>query len=578
MRPPVSQENQDAQNNPATEADAQPDHLDWHRVHPATPFLDVGLGLIALVVAFVSFSFNQVQDLIELVVFAVEHGTIDFIVKNLAWLLVVILVFAGIVALNWWSWRVRAYAIDHNAVYSRWGILNKQLRKARLDRVQSIDIRQRFMPRIFGMAELTFDVAGGEGSEVTIKFLTKKQAEDLREDMLAQVRAAKSEKAARAESPAEVAPADRATEDTPAHSPHTEAPGTTSADHEKAHRHGAPAGSRITTSLNSGITAVAQDLTETVDSVLMPYRIKSNVSADGRLLMVPAHRVILSRLVSGTTLALVLSALVILVAMAVIALLPNASFSFGGLAGFVGIIAGLASVVKKGFAESNFAVSITGDGLAITSGLLDTRRSMIPLDRIQAVELTQSILWRPFGWWRATFNLAGTSEGDKGSVLLPVGTLDEVMVLLGLVLPDPGVPEDIHGGDLIREAALKKSKGEPVGPAARMFTHQPASSKWLDPISWKSNVFAFTDTMLVVRRGVLERTVQLVPHARVQSLALEEGPLQSALGLKSISIHSTSGPVHPHIYHFDGSNGHALLNDYAERTVRARRVLDGVEA
>lgn len=574
----MSQENLDAQNAPATEADAQPDQLDWHRVHPATPFLDVGLGLIALVVAFVSFSFNQVQDLIELVVFAVEHGTIDFIVKNLAWLLVGVAVFAGIIALNWWSWRVRAYAIDHNAVYSRWGILNKQLRKARLDRVQSIDIRQRLMPRIFGMAELTFDVAGGEGSEVTIKFLTKKQAEDLREDMLAQVRAAKSEKAARAESPAEVAPADRATEDTPAHSPHTEAPGTTSADHEKAHRHGAPAGSRITTSLNSGITAVAQDLTETVDSVLMPYRIKSNVSADGRLLMVPAHRVILSRLVSGTTLALVLSALVILVAMAVIALLPNASFSFGGLAGFVGIIAGLASVVKKGFAESNFAVSITGDGLAITSGLLDTRRSMIPLDRIQAVELTQSILWRPFGWWRATFNLAGTSEGDKGSVLLPVGTLDEVMVLLGLVLPDPGVPEDIHGGDLIREAALKKSKGEPVGPAARMFTHQPASSKWLDPISWKSNVFAFTDTMLVVRRGVLERTVQLVPHARVQSLALEEGPLQSALGLKSISIHSTSGPVHPHIYHFDGSNGHALLNDYAERTVRARRVLDGVEA
>ena len=121
----MSQENPDAQNNPATEVDAQPDHLDWHRVHPATPFLDVGLGLIALVVAFVSFSFNQIKDLIELVVFAVEHGTLDFIVKNLAWLLVGVAVFAGIIALNWWSWRVRAYAIDHNAVYSRWGILNK---------------------------------------------------------------------------------------------------------------------------------------------------------------------------------------------------------------------------------------------------------------------------------------------------------------------------------------------------------------------------------------------------------------------------------------------------------------------
>ncbi|WP_293877630.1 PH domain-containing protein [uncultured Brevibacterium sp.] len=574
----MSQENPDAQNNPATEVDAQPDHLDWHRVHPATPFLDVGLGLIALVVAFVSFSFNQIQDAIELFTLAREHGVLDFIVQNLVWLLGGVLVLVGIVALNWWSWRVRAYAIDHNAVYSRWGILNKQLRKARLDRVQSIDIRQRFMPRIFGMAELTFDVAGGEGSEVTIKFLTKKQAEDLREDMLAQVRAAKSEKAAPVESPAEVAPTGLAPEDTPAHSPHTEAPGTTSADHAKAHRRGAPAGSRITTSLSTGISTVAEDLTETVDSVLMPYRIKSNVSDDGRLLMVPAHRVILSRLVSTPSLILVMATLVVLASIAVIAFLPETSFSFGGLAGLFGLVAAVGAIVKQGLAESNFAVSITGDGLAMTSGLLDTRRSVIPLDRIQAVELNQSLLWRPFGWWRATFNLAGTSETGKESVLLPVGTLDEVMVLLGLVLPDPGVPEDIHGGDLIREAALKKSKGEPVGPAARMFTHQPASSKWVDPISWKSNVFAFTDTMLVVRRGVLNRTVQLVPHARVQSLALEEGPLQSALGLKSISIHSTSGPVHPHIYHFDGAYGHALLNDYAERTVRARRVLDGVEA
>lgn len=73
----------DAQNVPATDSD----QLNWRRVHPATPFLDVGLGLIALIVALVSTSIGEIQDAIELFMLAREHGVLDFIVQNLAWLL-----------------------------------------------------------------------------------------------------------------------------------------------------------------------------------------------------------------------------------------------------------------------------------------------------------------------------------------------------------------------------------------------------------------------------------------------------------------------------------------------------------
>lgn len=576
----------DSQSTPANDTDS----LDWTRVHPLTPFLDVGFGLVAMIFAFVTFILNDIQEAAEVAKTAVEHGVGTYILEHMWWTLIAVAVLVIITVGSWWSWRVRAYAIDHDAVYSRWGILNKQLRKARLDRVQSIDINQKLSARLFGMAELKFDVAGGAGSEVVIKYLTKKQAEELREDMLQRVRTAKRGESGSQQEPtsagpssspnAEVTDSDLA-EVTSAGSNEQGQTQATAEDVAKAHRPGAPVGSRISTALSAGVTAVSEDIADTVNSALLPYRIKSNVGDDGRLLMVPAHRVLLSRLASSGTIVLIVLLLITVVGIVATAVMGDVSFSVsGGLAALVGMAGALFSMASSAFKDSNFSVAITADGLVITSGLLETQRRVIPLDRIQAVELRQGLLWRAFGWWRVNFNMAGTSDAGTSSLLLPVGTMDEVMALLGLVLPDPGLRPDqeIHGGDLIREAALTKRDGQPLGPAASLYTHQPSSSKWLDPLSWKTNKFAFTDTMLVVRRGVMTRVVQMVPHARVQSMALREGPLQSAFGLATLSVHSTTGPVFPRIKHMSRAHGPDLLNDYAAMTVHARKVLDGVAA
>src|SRR5699024_9460213 len=70
-----------------------------------------------------------------------------------------------------------ALPIYAESIYYRRGLLSKKLRKARLDRVQSIDLQQKLLPRILGMAELVFDVAGGAGSNISLKYLSKKRAE-----------------------------------------------------------------------------------------------------------------------------------------------------------------------------------------------------------------------------------------------------------------------------------------------------------------------------------------------------------------------------------------------------------------
>lgn len=564
--------------------------LTWHRVHPLTPLLDTGLAAIALLGALFSVLIQNLQNVGEKIVFqgGSARSEMEFLRDNLTWILlgvggfVLIVVLAGL--LSWMSWRARAYAVDSDAVYFRSGILSKQLRKARLDRVQSIDINQKLIPRILGMAALTFEVAGGEKSSVVIKYLRRSASEELRAVMLERVRLAKADdetgrsqvSAVSQDTGPEVPagtgePAPPVTEQRQAGQ--TSAPEDAHTRLVRSQRTGAPLGSRIIARLDAEANALASDLTDTVNSTLAPYRAKSTVSADGRILSAPAHRVILAGLLSSETVVLVGVALVLVVLSIVFMFRIGPGASIGMLAGLTGVLGGLFSAVKKTLKEANFSVALTEDGLMITSGLLETTRRLIPLDRIQAVEVKQNLLWRKPGWWAVSFNIAGKGEKDS-STLFPVGTLDDIMVLLGLVLPDPGVSGEINGGDLIREAMLKRRDGAPVGPAAGLYTGQPASSKWVDLISYRVNCYALTATMLVVRRGVLTRSVTLVPHARVQSMRLGTGPVQTALGLRTLGVHSTSGPVRPAIRHMDATGARDLMFDYLERTRLARHELD----
>ncbi|MBE8145977.1 PH domain-containing protein [Brevibacterium casei] len=80
------------------------------------------------------------------------------------------------------------YRVDDEAIYARSGLIAKKVRKARLDRVQSIDLQQKLLPRLLGLAELVFDVAGGKGSNVSLKYLSRKRADLPRDELLAAVR------------------------------------------------------------------------------------------------------------------------------------------------------------------------------------------------------------------------------------------------------------------------------------------------------------------------------------------------------------------------------------------------------
>jgi len=66
-----------------------------------------------------------------------------------------------------------------------------------------------------------------------------------------------------------------------------------------------------------------------------------------------------------------------------------------------------------------------------------------------------------------------------------------------------------------------------------------------------------------------------VPHARVQSLGLEQGPLQRRLDLASVTVVSTPGPVSARLGHLATRDAERFLDDVARRARVARREVPG---
>ncbi|WP_165553516.1 PH domain-containing protein [Kribbella capetownensis] len=84
-------------------------------------------------------------------------------------------------ALSWWftKWQLTDDAIRVDS-----GFLFRRTRIIRFDRIQAIDVAQPFVARLFGMAELRMDVAGGGKSDGKLSYFTYEEAGRLRTTLL----------------------------------------------------------------------------------------------------------------------------------------------------------------------------------------------------------------------------------------------------------------------------------------------------------------------------------------------------------------------------------------------------------
>lgn len=381
----------------------------WRRVHIITPLLEVWQIIVAIIAFATVRILNELQE-------AMNAGLGNAIMDRLFLVaLVSVLVIAFLVLYTFLQWRVTAYALTDSALWFRKGILNRNQRHARLDRIQAVDITQPVLARLVGLGKLDVEVAGGSDSNITIGFLKVSELEALRGEILARAAGLKMS----GQSPAQASAMGSQGYAAPYGAPQAASPyAPTQAPYGGAQSTQAPYSpvpqgqypQAPAMPAQPGAMPQPANFSYTGE-VFAPSTIP--VAPERELYQVPMGRLLGSQLLS-------MSALVSVLALIVIIVIGAASIPYIGLAGITASLGGVAMVGlsvasfhwNRFASEANFRLAISPDGLRLRRGLLSTRSQTIPPRRIHAIEIQQPFLWRFFGWYRVLILQAGYGAKD----------------------------------------------------------------------------------------------------------------------------------------------------------------------
>ncbi|MFE3167414.1 PH domain-containing protein [Streptomyces sp. NPDC059224] len=190
--------------------------------------------------------------------------------------------------------------------------------------------------------------------------------------------------------------------------------------------------------------------------------------------------------------------------------------------------------------EYDWTVGESPDGLRIDHGLLDRTHETVPPGRVQTVRIVEPLLWRPLRWVRVELDVAGSAN----SVLVPVAPRTVAESVVARVLPGVTVP-----GELPRP---------------------PRRARWCVPLWWRGYGLAVTETVFAARHGLLRRRLALVPHAKVQSVRLTQGPWERLWRVADVHVDTGAGKTVTARLR-DAEAAASLLREQAERSRTGRR-------
>ncbi|MEU6302646.1 PH domain-containing protein [Streptomyces chartreusis] len=201
-----------------------------------------------------------------------------------------------------------------------------------------------------------------------------------------------------------------------------------------------------------------------------------------------------------------------------------------------------ASSVGRFVTEYDWTVGESQDGLRIDHGLLDRAHETVPPGRVQTVRIVEPLLWRRRGWVRVELDVAGSAN----SLLLPVAPREVAESVVARVLPGVTVPS-------------RASLSRPPRRAGRCV-----------PLWWRGYGLAVTDAVFAARTGLLRRSLALVPHAKVQSVRLAQGPWERLWGVADVHVDTGANKTVTARLR-DAEEASELLRGQGERSRTGRR-------
>lgn len=565
------------------------------RLHWLTPILKTWQLVLALI-AFLAY--QNLQEIRELSKQAENYHLLDDVGLVVLVVLVGVVAFLAVMGLYAYvSWRCMSYTLDAKSITLHQGIIFKNKRSVYLERIQSVDINRTLVARLLGLGTVRIESAGGSGSNLDLSYLKNSELAGIRAQLLEAAFAAKAPHEGAAMGMQAMGAVPGQFDAGQGAAPGAQVPGQMPAP-------GVPAGAPGQMTTASGApagqvpAAGAQVVAQPGGQMPGQYVQGGHYTQAGQygagqyaagaqleeqtLYSVSSTRLIGSYLLNPA-LALSLVGVIAIIIAGVFALsgVSDAGAIMGAGFGLFAAASAMASSLWGRFNHDfNFSLAVSRVGLRLHGGLTQTYSRTLPPNRIHAVELTQPLMWRLKGWWRVevlTAGVSGASEGTDSTgenkanftadSLLPVGDWGQALYALWLVIPELASANP---------QALLSNMAYGVGTANPSGDHlwcAPGRTRWLDPLLYKRNAVAVTDTAVLIRAGRFKRRLIVLTHERSQSLALSQGPFERLVDVANIKFDMVPGPIKPVIRHLDTGQARQLWAHQAHRA-RMRRAAE----
>ena len=431
-----------------------PDFENRKRSHRLTPLIQGGVWVVPIgVVLFISVAQESASPS--------DPSTPDFELFVFPILFPIIVVASFAIAFIKWAYTY--FQLTDNEFRLETGVFVKNTRVVPFERIQSVDVHEPFLARIFGLSELIVESAGGANSQTVVRYLALADAKALRALTL-----------------------DRAQGEQPAPVP------------------------RMT---------IAE---------------------------VSPERIMLATLFS---LDFVMS-LVMTVA-ATVALAATGLWWVAFMIALPAISWLLKIISDRVISDWGFTLSDGDRGLRIERGLLSRTSQTIPTDRVQGFRIEQPFIWRRFGWMRLRVDIAGYA-GEKKEEKSGTDTRSTLLPLADLALVNSVIEQLISGSAQIPQ------------------TYFAAKRNIFAPIGWKYRSIGSTDQATRANSGWILKTTDIVAHRKVQSVSMQQGPLQRRWDLATVEVQTPDGPVNVNAKHLSHKDAQSFLNLQIEHAQRAR--------
>ena len=430
----------------------------------------------------------------------------------------------GISLLVWLRFR---YGVGEREIVIESGILNRQRRVIPFDRVQDIDIEQRFLARLFGAAKVRIETGGSAKNEGDLDGVSLAEAHRLR-DIIRGAAAAQSEAG-----PAEAEPQPE--------------PILFEMDVPRLVLAGLFNFSLFYLAVIGGAIQYLQPL------------VRRNLPDPETFIVAEGARAAQV----GLYVTLALAALVLL----------------------LGVITGLLRTIARDY---GFRLYRTATGFRRRRGLFTLSEAVIPLRRVQLAVVGSGWLRRRLGWHALEFQTLSADAQQSGhQAAAPFARMAEIEP----ILREAGIAELPEQDEFIRVSRLAilrryLSAIIPLSAVAAVASFfQPLALLALIPLAigagavvvqWRRHRYVLRDGALYICEGVYRHRLWIMPYEKAQTISVTRSPLQRRFGLASVEVDTAGASAlrYPQIRDLVAADADALaarlLSEYRHARAAAR--------